>query len=642
MGDWREKLAKQFGVEKPKEEKKDKDWKQEAEKYNSNARKNGGSNFNRNNFQQDGRSDRQGQKPAGKSRPAGMATAPYNFVTLPDMIVPSPLDQNLNWQEMKEEERLERYKAYILTQGKLSGKLELELETVTPCFIGGNGESFYAPNGKPVIPGSTLRGLTKNLMKMVTCGAMRRDEDFYDHHLYFRDIASTNKNLRDYYQNRMVETVEFTKKDGTKGSASRTKADPGFLIRVKGDYFICPAQSEKKPVKNQFEKATIHWYAEGSADIITNPMRGKKIFMHIKDPVWDPDKQVSVPKKVVEEYQADKTRKGLNLFKNAKTGTAAGGFTHRKEVDFVVPCFYVAHNGVVQHFGHGRYYRIPYLKSIGDQIPENMQRPVIDFTDALYGSKELWAGRLSFEDAQLIGNPELLKKSFSHPLMSPNPTSYQLYLKQNDYPAKHWDDETEIRGYKLYWHQKIDATGWQIGADENFVKGMSEIQPLAGGNRFKGVIRFSHLSEVELGALCSLFCLGKNGEDIVYKIGQGKSIGMGSIRIKAKLFIEDTKARYSKLFEGENWNVSIAEADVAEYCGQFISYQNEKLGENRKRFEVGMQELRTILNWNQTKLPDWKDKTAMMNPTKDKFDLRLKDRVILKDAISFVSERFKR
>ena len=55
-----------------------------------------------------------------------------------------------------------------------------------------------------------------------------------------------------------------------------------------------------------------------------------------------------------------------------------------------------------------------------------------------------------------------------------------------------------------------------------------------------------------------------------------------------------------------------------------------------------MQELRTILNWNQTKLPDWKDKTAMMNPTKDKFDRRLKDRVILKDAISFVSERFKR
>lgn len=641
MGDWRDKLSKQFGLEKPKEEKQEKNWKQEAERYNSNARTQGGNYFDRNTFQKKGGADRQKANTGGGSRPAGIATAPYNFVTLPDMVVPAPLDQGLDWKNMKEDERLAKYKDYILRQGTLSGKIELELETVTPCFIGGNGESFYAPNGKPVIPGSTLRGMTKNLMKIVTCGAMRRNEDFYDHHLYFRDIASTNKNLREYYQNRMVEMVEFTKKDGKKGTASRTKAEPGFLIRVKGDYFICPAQSEKRPVKNQFEKATIHWY-EGAADIITNPMRGKRTFMHIKEPAWDASKQIPVPKKVIEEYQADKTRKGLDLFKNGRKGAVAGGFTHRKEVDFVVPCFYVVQNGEVQHFGHGRYYRIPYLKSIGDQVPKNIQLGVIDFADALYGSKELWAGRLSFEDAQIIGAPTFLAKSLSHPLMSPNPTSYQMYLNQSSSPAKHWDDDTEIRGYKLYWHQKINSEEWKIGAAENPIKGMGQIQPLAGGNRFKGVIRFSHLTEVELGALCSLFHLDQDGEDIVYKIGQGKSIGMGSIRIKAKLFIDDTKARYAKLFEGENWNDSSMETDDSVYCEQFRLYQNETLGDNRKRFETGMKELRTILDWNQTTLADWKEKTRMMNPTKDKFDRRLKDRVILKDAVSFVAERFKR
>ena len=642
MGDWRDKLSKQFGLEKPKEEKQEKNWKQEAERYNPNSRKQGGNYFDRNTFQRKGGADRQKANTGGSSRPAGMATAPYNFVTLPDMVVPAPLDQGLDWKSMKEDERLARYKDYILRQGTLSGKIELELETVTPCFIGGNGESFYAPNGKPVIPGSTLRGLTKNLMKIIACGAMRRDEDFYDRHLYFRDIASTNKNLREYYQKRMVEIVEFTRKDGKKGSASRTKAEAGFLIRVKGEYFMCPAQSEKKKVTNQFEKATIHWYSDGAADIITNPMRGKKTFMHIKEPVWDAAEQLTVPKKVVEEYLADKARKGLNLFKNGKTGSAAGGFTHRKEVDFVVPCFYVAQNGEVQHFGHGRYYRIPYLKTIGDQVPDKMQGDVIDFTDALYGCKELWAGRLSFEDAQMTGAPAFLEKSFSHPLMSPNPTSYQLYLKQNGAPARHWDDENEIRGYKLYWHQMLNASDWKMGEGEKEVKGMSPIQPLAKGNHFKGAIRFSHLSEVELGALCSLFHLGQDGEDIVYKIGQGKSIGMGSVRIKAKLFLENTDARYRKLFEGDKWNVCITEADDASYREQFGAYQKEKLGENRKRFETGMRELRTIMDWNQTRLPDWKAKTAMMNPTRDKFDRRLKDRVILKDAVAFVNESLKK
>ena len=589
--------------------------------------------------------NRNGNRPVagyGQSAGQGMATAPYNFVTLPDKVVPSPLDQNLDWYDMEESVRREKFKEYIVNSGTLSGHLELELETVTPCFVGGNGESFYAPNGVPVIPGSTLRGLTKNLLKIVTCGSMRRNEDFYDRHLYFRCFASPVKSLREAYNKRMVKTVLVKTKDGKMDRKGRTKAAPGYLIRINGDYFMCPAEASAIYSPRECNKgASIVMYGDGSADVFTGPMHKKKTYMHIINPEWGEKYRIPVPKNVIEDYREDKGRKGLDLFQNGKRGAEAGGFAHDSKVDFVVPCYYVEQDGAVVHFGHGRYYRIAYQKSIGDHVPEVNQKETVDFADAMFGKKEWWAGRLFFEDALLEGNPSYLEKSLSHPLMSPNPTSFQLYLKQGNSGVKHWDDNAELRGYKFYWHQNIESGDWQIGEQDAKVNGMKEIRPLAKGSRFKGIIHFSNLSEVELGALCKVFNLGADGEDIVYKVGQGKSIGMGSVRIIAKLFIEDTSSRYAALFNGNAWNESLKKTDMLQYCAAFTTYQDKVLGQERKRYESGMKELRAMMDWRQTKNKNWKEKMAMMNPTVKDAN-RLKNRIPLDDALTFVEKRYQK
>ncbi len=641
--DWKSQLAAKYGVEKPEEKVTETNWAAESERYKASSR----TNNQRNNYPKSGNNNvqRSGSNVSFGQNQGSTASAPYNFVSLPGMTVPSPLDQKLEWAQMDEKTRSEKYKEYIQAEGKLSGWLELDLETLTPCFIGGNGESFYAPNGVPVIPGSSLRGMIKNLLKIISCGAMRRNEDFYDWHLYFRDFAGRIKSLREHYKKSMVENVTFTTKEGKQETKPRTKASPGFLIRIKGKYFICPAQSKaiydpKKCKKTEYTD-NINWYKNGAVDIFTGKMNSKKTYMYIEKPDWSEENRIPVPPEVVEDYRADKNRKGLNLFEHAKTGSIAGGYVQQKEVDFVVPCYYTAQDGIVKHFGHGRYYRIAYDKSIGDHVPALMQGPAVDFADAMFGAKELWASRIFFDDAILTGKPEYLEKKLSHPLMSPNPTSFQLYLQQNGNTPKHWDNDTELRGYKLYWHQNIGKNEWEIGPDESVVSGMKPIQPLAKGNRFKGKIRFSNLSEIELGALCKVFRLSENGEDIVYKIGQGKSIGMGSVRIQAKLFLEDSKNRYGCLFQGDQWNVSVAEKETEPYCRKFISYMDEQLGSNRDRFQLGMKELRTIMNWKQTATTDWRNKTAMMNPTV-KGDDRLKNRIVLKNALEFVTERFKK
>mgnify|MGYP000892369645 FL=1 len=106
------------------------------------------------------------------------ATASYNFVPLSATVIRSPIDGGAK----NDAERQENYKRYVKEHGRLSGQIELSCRTMTPVFIGtGDKEgAFFAPAGKPILPGSTLRGMVKNIFKIVTCGAMRTDKDGAD------------------------------------------------------------------------------------------------------------------------------------------------------------------------------------------------------------------------------------------------------------------------------------------------------------------------------------------------------------------------------------------------------------------------------------------------------------------------------
>lgn len=132
------------------------------------------------------------------------ATAPYNFVSLPQGVLTSPIEGDA----MSDAERVENYRAHVLAKGRLSGRIDLEIKTLTPVFIGtgvdaGNAvENFFAPTGIPILPGSSLRGMIKNLFKIVTCSAMRAGEDYHDQVLYFRTLADREKICRDSTQRR--------------------------------------------------------------------------------------------------------------------------------------------------------------------------------------------------------------------------------------------------------------------------------------------------------------------------------------------------------------------------------------------------------------------------------------------------------
>lgn len=588
------------------------------------------------------------------------ATAPYNFVSLPEKVLPAQF------------ENVDGFKEHISSAGNISGEILLDIESLTPLFIGGNGPKSFAPVGTPIIPGSSLRGMFKNIFKIVTCGAFRgqttsqgKGEDFNDEHIYFRCLMGVGrypwtKNLNKLYNGRMIHNAKG--KDGRLHPVKNAR--PGFLIcTVDNKYFIAPAMVDGKPMNHdrKTDRISIKEYQERfnvvipernsscvkwdgtTAYIITGSQSGrlyteeefknlprnevlrvgKQFIRYTKlDYVdWSRDHWIALPEEVRSSYEHDRNRRGVDLFTDK-------GFLKRAELErltgkslpdvkTLIPCHFLEENGQVTAFGHGQCFRIPYQNRIGNvaQISGNEK---IDFADAVFGCNELWASRVYFEDAAPVDEKvSELPTAKAHPLMQPNPTSYQLYLKQNGDELKHWDAVgAQIRGYKLYWHNDIDdwkANDFELSENQKRVAGGQEpltkdMTPLAKGNNFRAKIRFKNLSAVELGALMTIFDL-YNSTDAAYKIGQGKPFGFGSVRIKSTLKVEDDNA-YSKLFNADGWQNPCHEKNPAEYLDAFKDYLRSC--DMYETWRQVMIELKKILDWSLTKRKHWSQKIATM------------------------------
>lgn len=569
------------------------------------------------------------------------ATATYNFVGLPEKILPAQFDG------------VEGFKEHIGAAENLSGEISLDIEALTPLFIGGLGSKSFAPADMPIIPGSTLRGMFKNLFKVVTCGTFLGQEDFNDEHIYFRCLMGVRrypwtKDLNKLYNGRMIHSAK-----GKDGKLRPVKsARPGFLICTNDNkFFIAPSiynsdRKEDRILIREYEKkfnvkipernsSCVKWHGT-AAYIITGSQANwklldEKAYANLKtddekkkagkqfirytrlDYVdWSRDHWIALPDEVLSSYRHDRNRSGVNLLEDK--WSFKGKLP--PDVKTLTPCHFLEEKEQITAFGHGQCFRIPYQKRIGDAVPKNLQSDKIDFADALFGGKN-WASRVYFEDAVPVNFSEL-REAMVHPLMQPNPTSYQLYLKQDSDKLKHWDTvDAKLRGYKFYWHN--DTPDWHANESERKlnderIKKKQEpltkvITPLDKGSHFTAKIRFKNLSAVELGAFMMIFDLD-GAKNPAYKIGMGKPFGFGSIKITPTLFIECENA-YTELFDANGWKDPCREKNPAEYLHAFKNYVVDK--NMLATWQNVMRELNAILDWSLTTRKNWNTKIKSMS-----------------------------
>lgn len=565
------------------------------------------------------------------------AFAPYNFVPLNDEVLPAKMMDYLVEPETEKElqkAKQDAYKEFIKDEKKYDGYINIALENLTPLYIELE-DKMFSIGEKVCIPGSSLRGCIKNLFKIVTNSSFRADEDnadFNNTHLYFRSLASTCRPWREHYNAEMP--MEKVKLFGEDWILSKSEGGFLFLNKVDNRYYIAPAELIYNLKNGRGQEPSVEWVLDyQEANVYSGRFPKKQVYYTVKNPRFD--QAILVEDEVMRGYVDDTSREGLNLLDE-------GGITGELYIDdninikYIVPCFYIREKikgkDRVKHFGSCKCYRIPYQKAIADQVPQILKEGPIDFTETMFGNKELWASRVVFEDAYIEDGTEnvFAKKAVSKPLLSPKPTSFQLYLEPKKGDAQHWDSKTtQIRGYKMYWHKTCD---WKASRSDEIGQGVKkEMEPVGPGKKFNGKIRFKNLDKVELGALLTTLEIAQE-ENKALKLGMGKPLGMGSIKISTELFIQG-EFYYMQLFNDDRF-MGAEKVDSSEYKEAFIAYAKEKLGDKYKNYKDRIDILRKMIDASKLEkgAKSWKQKTRYMEYGNEEDVELYKEKAILPSA----------
>lgn len=209
----------------------------------------------------------------------------------------------------------------------------------------------------------------------------------------------------------------------------------------------------------------------------------------------------------------------------------------------------------------------------------------------MVGDDNATGSRLRFSDAQFTGKePKYRPITTLKELSTPKPTSMEMYthvknvkdIKENKehefwnydiYTFDYGNNKTtktsknskivlpateniEINGRKMYYHHPAcnDNTYYAYDGDDIVTnrQRLVTVRPLQGteSNKFEFDIFFEHITENELKMLLIVTSLLFNKSDYCYKIGMGKPIGLGSIKISVdevklrKIEMTDNKISY--------------------------------------------------------------------------------------------------
>ncbi|SHM92312.1 CRISPR-associated protein [Caldanaerovirga acetigignens] len=568
--------------------------------------------------------------------PNRTASAPYNFVPLPEIVVTAVNSAD----ELPDHDRYHH--------NKYTGYFDVTLTTRSPLYIRcpftleeflrqeqGEDERRYtsfrqqAKNtphffytrdpGQPVIPGSSLRGMLRSLLEIVSYGKVQW---VTEKQLFFRTVDNTA--VGQYYRSRMTGKIEA-------GFLRRTAR--GYVIKVcqiarvhrdrlNGRLYIGqgPNQTPRwngepphqwarvwvtlsnngKFVKELSYTERSGWQ-EGVLVITGDVPRKKKEFVFL----W-PDvnsEEIHVPEKLLERFHDDDQitqwqERAFPKDEPDKNCRERNGMLRKNPPDPGDPVFFLREDGKLTFLGRAQMFRLPYVNSPLMLVPEELRRPEdIDYAEALFGfartreeledmkrrrviqkipkqgdKKRAYASRVFVTDAVLVEDQTDIWLS-DRPvvpkiLASPKPTAFQHYLVQpssEKSELKHYDsktpEETVIRGHKRYWLQGERTVEDIIETNEvsNNSTQHTQFKLIKPGVRFKFRIYFENLSKRELGAICwVLHPLGDPVKEYCHQLGMGKHLGMGAVKLEATLYLTDRNMRYSSLFDGDNWQTGIS------------------------------------------------------------------------------------
>ena len=500
----------------------------------------------------------------------GNITAPYNF---------APLSEHVFLPSWNKDVSID-----VPIEGGVSGILDFTITAHTPLLAGvksrekGPVEPFKFPDGRYGIPGSSLRGMVRNVLEIASFGKMSLVDD---KRYGVRDLTP---GARQFYGNKMTETAGRMK--------FKPKSKAGWLKFTEGRWQLLPcdfARVEHYEIKkylggrlfaksnkdrpDAMEKYRFWKNAGKSLSVIFDAdnearfephSKGKALYYQKVNSLGSGSKSGEIvftgqpgPSKHLEFVFHNTAATPLEIPERVMQGfmqiyRETDHWKALQSIDFEngIPVFYLGKSGVIDSLGLSLMYKLAYTNSIGEVVERvqgkfDAEQP--DLAELIFGyldedaGRNSLKGRVSFAHATCKQDSESLEiKEYKTILNGPKPTYYPNYIVQQQKDGKLlsngyatlMDPDAKIRGWKRYpVRPSIEMpilTREQTQNQEIQVK----LKPLIPSPvlSFQSRMRFHNLTKCELGAIVWALEWGGNAQ-LRHALGMGKSFGFGQVSI---------------------------------------------------------------------------------------------------------------
>lgn len=488
-------------------------------------------------------------------------SAPYRFVPL------SPLVVLPDWAD--------RVSHDVPLADGLCGELRLTLTTHTPLCVGGAQDKatdrepgkvhfFRTPDGELAIPGSSIKGMLRNVLEIASFGRFSQVED---QRLGVRDISQSQNFYTREILARPVQAGWLSFINGVWQilPCSFSRIHQADLIRA------CSLSAETWKQANTIRKRYGLTGLDRTLRFNNEPMKNSKQMLGKPDAEGaiegtlvmsgQPGKPFDggkSAKKYEFLFHHDNADKPLTVERDVMSGFLR---IHEESDEWKfwnerlrsnaltqgIPVFFHRDGQTVTSLGLSMMYKIPYRHSLHQAIRHtsnaHLDGDSPDLAALIFGHLDNTPGaslrsRVNIGLASVTTTPQT---GWTSPtvLNSPKPTFYPAYVRQkNDRDlCQLMQNDAELAGWKRYPTKPAQVLP---PPEKSKPTVQVQLETVPAGTAFRLAIRLHNLRPVELGAL--LWCLDFGGRpELRHGLGMGKPYGLGQVSLQ----IDDALLRHN-------------------------------------------------------------------------------------------------
>ncbi|MGL5563620.1 MAG: TIGR03986 family type III CRISPR-associated RAMP protein [Tannerellaceae bacterium] len=512
----------------------------------------------------------------------------------------------------------------------LSGSIKLTIKAESPIFVR-NGhldkddsryKDFCNIDGHYFIPATTLKGMTRSILSVLSYGKIRLDNNtkFAQREWKNDELYTLKKeqlklscgwlkriNNRYYILNcgrplriGQKEIDAYTRSNILESNFSQAKGrDLNKTVKLNGNDYDPKTAAYKYALldsipltnlrfetdQNSESRVKVSNTGDINGDIVLTGQPSKWTYPRPKklDPKAGKYYEFVFRKtSIADENLIEITEEVFKQYKSIYNKNADWERAYKHIDKQGIPVFFRKAKSGIKDFGLAFLYKLPYEKTPYETLPADHRRSnALDLVDCIFGqttsnNEQALKGRVHFGHA--FATHAECDQELSLILGSPKASYYPIYIQQDG-------NKGLTTKYNTYNNGTISGRKQYLRREETWQKSMNNEEldtkmiPLKKGATFECKIRFHNLLPIELGALLSALTFHKNTKKCHHLIGQAKPYGFGKVTIAAQL------------------NASTITATEVELMAKFEECMNKELG--RKWITTtSIQELFNIAHFN--------------------------------------------